>query len=147
MKLIQFVGLVTLFIIIGYLVFEFSKTRSRKPFVTIKKTICFGACPIYEATIFDDGTVWYDGEEHVKYIGHKKFNLSEGDILDIQNAINTSNFFELEDEYDGEVTDLPSTYLTVSINGNTKKIRVRYDVPKKLDILIDIIHRKITNKL
>ncbi|NIO44955.1 MAG: hypothetical protein GTN36_05390 [Candidatus Aenigmarchaeota archaeon] len=73
-----------------------------------------------------------------------KFKLTNGDMLDIKNAIANADFFNLEDEYDGEVTDLPSTYLTVYEDSKAKQVRARYNIPEKLSSLINVIHNKIT---
>ena len=42
-------------------------SRRRSPItITLERTICFGFCPAYKVTLREDGTVTYEGTQHVK---------------------------------------------------------------------------------
>ena len=89
----------------------------------------------------------YIGEEHVPVLGVKRVNMDMNDLTRIINKINEVHFFRLDDNYDGEVTDLPSTYITVNMNGKSKTIRARYEYPNQLDELIKLIHNTIIHTI
>lgn len=136
----------TIFLFLFLFLFFFYGSKS-KPILTIKKTICFGACPIYEATLFDDRSVKFYGEKYVKFIGHKIFKLSCTDMNRIINEIKHTDVFDLKDVYDSNITDLPDTYLTIYDNDNVKKIRARHNIPIKLMSLINNIHEVVVDNI
>ena len=37
--------------------------------ITLQRTACFGACPVYTVSIYADGTVAYNGERFVEVEG------------------------------------------------------------------------------
>lgn len=137
-----------LIIIIIIIIFNWkSYMNNNKLLLHFKKTICFGTCPIYDALIFDDGTVIFEGKDYVKYIGTKQLNLSNNELNSIKNKINSINFFDLNSIYDDNITDLPSTYITYFDNNDVKTIKLRANVPKQLNELDNLIHNIITDKL
>ena len=125
----------------------FIRRSNDGPLIEFKKTICFGTCPIYNAKIYKNGYMEYIGEEHVPVLGVKRVNMDMNDLTRIINKINEVHFFRLDDNYDGEVTDLPSTYITVNMNGKSKTIRARYEYPNQLDELIKLIHNTIIHTI
>jgi len=145
--LIKTLGIVLFFVISFFIVWELSKEKVKKPILDIRKTECFGDCPVYSATVFDDGSVLFNGEMHVDKKGSVKFKLSRGQTSSIRSMINALDVMELEDEYDGLITDLPSTFLTFYLDEDVKKVRARHNVPKKLDAFIDMIHGMIINEI
>ncbi len=54
--------------------------------VTIQRTACFGACPVYSAQIYADGTVIYDGKDFVKITGKKQHKISEDRVRELLKA-------------------------------------------------------------
>lgn len=124
----------------------FTKSNKSNKLIDFEKTICFGTCPIYKATIYADGSVDYYGEKYVKNIGYKHFKLSQFDINEIIDKINQINFMNLNDVYDASVTDVPTTYITLYKNNMiVKKVKARFGYPDDLDKLIDLIHSKLNN--
>jgi len=133
--LIKTIGIILFFVITFFIVYEFSKEKGKpsKPILDFRQTECFGTCPVYSATIYEDGAVEYHGEKHVDVKGHKKFKLSKGAMLDLKNKIKQLDPLELKSEYDGNITDLPSTYITFYLGDNVvKKVRARWQIPKNL---------------
>ncbi len=47
-------------------------------------------------------------------------------------AFEVNDFWSFEDEYTAKVTDLPTTYLTCTVDGKTKMIKMYYNVPADL---------------
>src|SRR5262245_2191770 len=45
--------------------------------VTLERTICFGACPAYSASVDASGLVQYDGTQCVAVNGHRESRLSQ----------------------------------------------------------------------
>lgn len=128
---------------IGYVYYKMSNNQSSTPYIEIEKTMCFGTCPVYKAKIYNNGRVEYEGEQFVDVIGKRELLLSESDMEDIKEMVKYSNFSNLNDEYDAFITDVPTTYITV----NGKQIKSRWNIPDRLQMLIELVHKKIMNKL
>lgn len=111
----------------------------KKVFIEFEKTICFGFCPEYRLVIYENGEVEYNGKKNVKITGKRKYNLSKLEFKKIKDQIQKADFYNLKNEYDAMITDLPSTIITI----NNKRVRARYNIPKELKKLIDLIHSHI----
>ncbi len=142
--LIKIIGIALFFVISFFLVFELSKLKDKKakPILDIRQTMCLGTCPVYSATIYEDGSVYYVGEQFVDHIGPKRFVLDIDTTKTIIEKINDLDIEYLKSEYDGNITDLPSTYLTF-YNTDIIKIRARYGIPKKLNNFINYISKLV----
>lgn len=108
-------------------------------FLTLEKTMCRGQCPVYSMSIFENGLVKYIGEKNVEKIGSFEKTLSNAEIQSLKTTFNQADFFSFEDEYTAQVTDLPSTYISYTLNGRTKKIRDYYGAPDSLKQLEDML--------
>jgi hypothetical protein len=106
--------------------------KDSEVFIHFKTTACFGECPVFEMTIYKNLFVDYKGEMFVEPLGNQSGYISQEQLKELNSLIKKSSFFELENEYDGEVTDLPSAYITVNQNGKTKNIHARFNIPIEL---------------
>lgn len=110
----------------------FSETN---PIIKMTKTSCFGKCPVYDIEIKGSGDVILTGRENIDKIGRYKLRIDNGEIVRLLSKIEEVEFWSMNDEYDGRVTDLPSTYISVKYDGKSKKVKSRYNAPKELDVL------------
>ncbi len=91
--------------------------------ITLGRTACFeDACPIYELTVYGDGRVVYKGKRVVSVTGTRTSTLTADQVNELIAAFEQTNYFKLEDEYAANVTDLPSTITSVTLNGRKKTI-------------------------
>lgn len=99
--------------------------------VRLRKTPCFGDCPIYEMTIDKEGNVVFNGIKYVSEVGKKTFVLTEEELKTINEKLNSKDFSTYEKIYDNpKIMDLPSTY--IAHNGKQVQIRVWKDAPATL---------------
>ncbi len=99
--------------------------------VRLRKTPCFGDCPIYEMTIDKEGNVVFNGIKFVPEVGKKTFVLTEEELKTISEKLNSKDFSTYEKIYDNpKIMDLPSTY--IAHNGKQVQIRVWKDAPATL---------------
>ena len=107
------------------------KTKVENTLVKIRKTACFGKCPVYEFTIFKDGSALFDGLQHVSKTGKQTFNLTKEEFLKLNSLLSKTSFSEYKDSYNNpRVTDLPSVYVTYQ--GKQIQIRTWKNIPEKL---------------
>lgn len=103
--------------------------------MNITRTPCYGQCPVFSADIYLSGLVIYNGKRFVKNEGFHTARMSADQISSIQKMITSIGYFNLKDEYDSPVTDLPTTYTTASLNGVRKTIKDRVGGPTELKAL------------
>ncbi len=119
--------------------------------ISLERGVCFGFCPIYRVTIEGDGTVTWEGEQHVEVVGTETAQIEPEQVQELVAAFQALDFFALKDSYtekcepDGTcstVTDLPSTTTTINLNGQIKSVTNYYGGPEglaELEIMIDEI--------
>ncbi|MBL0329732.1 MAG: hypothetical protein IPP64_10015 [Bacteroidetes bacterium] len=101
--------------------------------IIYKTTPCFGRCPIYTLTINGETkTATFVGQEHTEKIGTYSKAISNAELDAFVKAFEDAQFFTLNDEYLGNITDFPIKYITYTNNGKTKKIKERSGAPKAL---------------
>ena len=98
------------------------------PMITLERTTCFGTCPAYTLTIFDDGKVVFEGKEFVKQKGKAEGQITKAELAQLVRQFERINYMKLEDEYGiGDRcpdlwTDYPSAITSFTTNGATKRI-------------------------
>ncbi|MEO6758436.1 MAG: DUF6438 domain-containing protein, partial [Saprospiraceae bacterium] len=78
---------------------------------SLRRTACFGSCPVFLVEIWSDGQVVWLGEQHVARIGRYSAQVSPGWITALLQAGETAGFFDLNNQYPPKslVPDLPLT--------------------------------------
>jgi hypothetical protein len=99
---------------------------------SFERTVCFGTCPAYRITIANDGQCLYDGYKFVERQGLYKAVISKAEFDKITNEAKRIGYFEMADEYDAYVTDVPSVILMLSGPNGPKSIVDRMDAPEEL---------------
>ncbi len=109
------------------------------PFIMVKTTGCYGTCPIYTFKITDKGIANYEGMRFVSVEGKKEKRYTKKQVEGLFQAFENGDFFSYKDEYKGNITDLPSTYLTYNDSKKEKTIHLYYQVPEKLKSLSNLV--------
>lgn len=113
--------------------------------ISLRKTACFGSCPVYKLEIYDKGTVIYEGEKDVELKGKYRSEVSQKELENLIGEFEEKNFFQFEDEYTEHVTDLPTTYIYFQHNGKSKKIKDYYGAPEELKKLEKLVADLVDN--
>jgi len=122
--------------------------------IGIKKTACYGSCPVYSMDILRNCKVILNAEQFLQ-VGQGKFKskLTKRQFDDLISDFKHSGFFELNDFYRSNTSDLPTTFFYFKNQNNAKTIEVYGKWPeelkaleKKLDLLIDELKwKKVSN--
>lgn len=99
---------------------------------TLATTACYGTCPVFEMSVFENDSLVYNGENHVKVKGQISKKLAKGTVEKLQKQFRNANFFELKNVYEMNVSDLPTTYISFTDNEKTKKIKDYAGSPETL---------------
>jgi hypothetical protein len=117
--------------------------------IKLERTACFGECPVYTVTIDARGNVNYDGAKFVRVEGRQTDRIAVSGVAAILATAERIGFFGLRDQYrfiqnpDGtstSVTDQPTTFVTITRNGQSKKVEDYIGAPdglKQLERQID----------
>jgi len=114
--------------------------------IQMSKGPCFGTCPVYDLTIKGNGEAMLVAKKFMDYEGTFNRTLKQEQVDALIGAFLDANFFEYEDAYTANVTDLPTTWITFTHDGRTKKVKAYYDIPESLVSLIDQVHAVAMDK-
>src|SRR3954470_3094601 len=116
-----------------------TRTMPADTVIRLQRTSCFGTCPAYAVTIDATGSVTYEGERNVRVVGQETAGIAPASIARLLQVADRVQFFALRDAYDGDITDLPTTYVSITAGGRTKKVKDYYGAPPGLKELEDAI--------
>ncbi len=103
--------------------------------ITMQRTMCFGFCPAYTVSITGEGEVQYTGERCVKETGEQSATIAPEAVQELVAEFEKIDFFALQDEYTAEVTDLPSTTVTITLDDRHKSVLDYHGAPEALQVL------------
>ena len=90
--------------------------------ITMRRTMCFGTCPDYKVTIYGDGRVVYEGYNYVGVKGTRTSQIPPEEVRDLVNEMTGKGYFFLFSIYYRMVTDNPTYFTSLSINGFRKSV-------------------------
>jgi len=90
--------------------------------IGIERTPCYGTCPSYTFIVRRDGTFHYKGDRHVERQGEFTGTIPVWHFQRLAQFIKDSGYTELEDYYSRAVTDNPTIFTMVVMNGKRKTV-------------------------
>lgn len=112
--------------------------------ISLQRSGCYGTCPAYQIVIRGDGSVSYTGSAYVAVKGSTSTSISRDAIEHILDQIQAADFWQLDERYDYQVTDIASTTLALRIDGREKTVVNRWiDWPRHADIPDVEMHRTL----
>ena len=98
-------------------------SQQLQPLVTMRRTMCYGTCPVYSLELYEDGTVIYRGEKFVAVTGTWKVSIDPERVAQLVKTMTEAGFFSWRDSYNRmERTDMPSVTLGVHTETRDKTI-------------------------
>jgi len=111
----------------------------RSVVIRLERGPCYGSCPVYGMTLYGDGTVRYDGKDHVRVRGSQTAAIAPDSVRSLVEEIERSGFFSLNDAYTQvSITDAPSAVVYVAADGRKKQVSHYlgdFKAPKALETL------------
>lgn len=114
--------------------------------IEMKRTPCYGSCPVYTLKIDKNGQGLFEGVENVEKIGRYSFSLRQEELQELEKAFLQINFYQLKNIYEASVSDLPTTYISYHKDGRRKKIMDYYGAPEELRTLENNIETLVLSK-
>jgi hypothetical protein len=108
--------------------------------IGIERSACFGECPVYTFILKSDGTFRYEGEKFVKRKGQFTGTISISEFDQLAQTIKNAGYMKLNKTYRRPVTDLPTAFTMVIMDGRRKIIMDYADSgPQKLQAIEKLI--------
>lgn len=132
-----------------------SEARPGVAFIALERSGCFGSCPSYVLTVFEDGVVRFEGRDFVKRRGIFLSRAPSSAVHALFAKVEAIGFWDMPNDFSGtrEVvrdgqtvlelapTDHPSRFVTVEMGGRKKTIRDYWNAPASLRDLEKSIDR------
>jgi hypothetical protein len=99
---------------------------------SIQRTACYGRCPMYKAVFLDNGEVEYVGKRFVDKVGTYSGLISAEKTQEIKDMAKEYEFFKLDSLYPTPISDFPSCFTEVRLDGVSKKVVNRRNPPENL---------------
>ena len=103
-------------------------------FFSIERTPCFGKCAAYTLNVYRDGKAEYIGRSNAPRQGKYTGTVDRATMEAILAKAEAIGYFGLEDTYDSQVTDLPSTITRIVSGDRDKRIVARHRTPLTLKV-------------
>ena len=117
--------------------------KAAGPVIDLERTPCYGTCPIYRATISQNGHITFTGKKFIDLIGTFEADIPEAQVTQLLKEIDQANFFARDSVYVTGATDFPSIILRVRHNGRYHTVRTEGEGPKELEQLMQRIDQTI----
>jgi hypothetical protein len=112
-----------------------TKELGEEVFARLQRTSCFGSCPVYTLTVYDNGVVEYYGKHNVDKIGLYRATVKKEVLEQLKNEAESIAYFDLKEVYDNRsVTDVPSTITSLQYMEGFKIVVNRFDGPEQLSV-------------
>jgi hypothetical protein len=67
--------------------------------LAFSRGMCFGACPVYDVSILEDGSVEWLGKYFVEVTGPALWSIPISQVIEIEKALHQANFRSLNTSY------------------------------------------------
>jgi len=76
--------------------------------------------------------VIYEGRNFVAVTGRQTSSISQEQVRELVKAFYETDYFSLKNEYSAQVTDLPTTTTSITVDGRFKQVINYYGAPEQL---------------
>lgn len=110
--------------------------------IQLRRTACYGPCPVYSVHLYGDGRVEYRGDRYVGVLGIRDYRVEPSAILGLARKFYERGFFNFCGSYREPATDLPTVTTSIQVAGFTKVVSVYGDpAPEGLEELDEQIEQ------
>lgn len=110
------------------------------PVISMSKGPCYGRCPVFTLTVYDNGIASYKGEMHTERLGTYVRKLEKGEMEKLLSEFKRANLWQYRDTYRGHIPDMQSVSITYHENGRQKTVagkEIRPNAVKWLETQLD----------
>jgi hypothetical protein len=101
--------------------------------ITLKRTWCYGVCPVDEVVLHADGTAHYSGTINTRRVGHYQGGFWTGDFEKLAQWFQSQGFFGLKDKYGSPNIDI-SDHIVSVVRAGKRKTVVNHSIDSSLAV-------------
>jgi hypothetical protein len=123
------------------------------PVLTLERTACFGACPVYRLSVSRDGKISYEGKAHVRHLGPASATIPRERLDSLLSELERAGYFSFSGRYlPGDPacgrysTDSPSAITSIQSGERFKRIEHDYGCGSAPGALV-LLERRIDEVL
>lgn len=108
--------------------------------IEMTKGPCYGRCPVFTLTIYENGIVSYKGERYTDRLGTYVKKLEKGEMERLLREFKNANIWQYKDAYRGRIPDMQSVSITYYEGSKKKTVtgkEIRPNPVKWLESLLD----------
>jgi hypothetical protein len=111
---------------------KLSLTQHNDKLFEMSKSPCFGKCPVYTVTVFQNGSMQLTAKENMTLKGKYTLQMSQPELNSFKAKLKSLNLLTLRNEYREPIADAPATHIVYSEGDSTKKIFTNFLFPDSL---------------
>jgi Domain of unknown function (DUF6438)/Carboxypeptidase regulatory-like domain len=92
--------------------------------IQLRRTACFGSCPVYSVHLYGDGRVEYRGARYVSTLGVRNYRVEPSIVAGLARKFYEKGFFNFCASYREPITDQPTVETTMNVGGVAKTVSV-----------------------
>ncbi len=105
------------------------------PWVELKMGPCFGTCPVFNLTIYENGIATYEGRQFSEREGTYIRQLSEAEIQSVRDLLTANNYWVMEEIFSMEPADLAQSTVVLHDGKYEKTLKGKSRFP---DAFVDL---------
>jgi Domain of unknown function (DUF6438) len=102
------------------------------PVIRIMKNPCFGKCPMYALTLYNNGLAEYVGRANVEKMGTFTKQIETEKVALLLQQFNAIGFWEMDAKYVSDLSDSQKTIITLMRKDSTKTVTGDHARPESL---------------
>ncbi|MGB3545879.1 MAG: DUF6438 domain-containing protein [Saprospiraceae bacterium] len=109
--------------------------RPAEPMATLRRTSCYGDCPVFTLSVYPDGALRYEGKRNVEMEGTYVGKTDDAMVKSLGRFATTSRYFTFKNRYPAEdewTADLPMVVTTMNYNGFENEVQHQFGGPEAL---------------
>ena len=114
-----------------------SQNNLNLPYVDMFKGACFGQCPSYRVSIYQDGTALFESRRFTEKVGIFTRKLTTKEIKTIEQLMIVCSWDTYINYYESQLPDLQMT----AIRSGQYSIKFKENVPKELMVLSKVLEQ------
>lgn len=113
---------------------------------SIKKTPCYGSCPVFEFELYSDGTAVFNGIQHVERLGKYASTAPPSWFQELAQKAQTIGYFSFAEKYPPNgrtISDFPMTTTFLRTEKLQRTVANNFDAPVALQQFEQLFFQKI----
>ncbi|MEO5581623.1 MAG: DUF6438 domain-containing protein [Saprospiraceae bacterium] len=112
-------------------------------FFEMSKSPCFGRCPVYTVTVFQNGLMVLDAKDNMPWKGKYSNQMTPSELNSFKSTLKSLSIHHYKDEYREPIADAPATTITYYEGANSKKIFTNFLYPDSLQLFTEHLNTMV----